>query len=165
MKVQLRIQAVGPHHRHLLMAMYDRFDPLGAALGLPPRTAQARWEWIRGALGHDVNVAAFSPAGDVVGHCFLAVDEPGSAEMAIFVHQGFRRRGVGTALVRAALKHAGAAGFQLVWSVAAADNHAVLRLQENCGFRLAEADSSMVRMEVDLPLAGSARAESKAPAA
>jgi RimJ/RimL family protein N-acetyltransferase len=130
--------------------MYDRFDPLGVALGLPPRTAEARREWIGLALGCKVNVAAFSPAGEVVGHCFLAADEPGSAEMAIFVHQGFRRRGVGTALVRAALERGGAAGLRHVWSMTPADNRAALRLQESCGFRLTKCVSREAELEIDL---------------
>ena len=89
----IRIREVGLQQRDLLIGMYDRFDPLGAALGLPPRTAEARCEWIGSALGQKVNVAAFSPAGEVVGHCFLVCDRTGSAEMAIFVHQAFRWNG------------------------------------------------------------------------
>jgi GNAT superfamily N-acetyltransferase len=96
----IQIQAIGPPQRDLLITMYNRFDPLGAALGLPPRTAEARHKWIGSALGQIVNVAAFSPAGDVVGHCFLAADKPGSAEIAVFVHQESRRRGIGTALLK-----------------------------------------------------------------
>jgi hypothetical protein len=72
----IQIRGIGAPQRDLLIAMYDRFDPLGAALGLPPRTAEARCDWIGSALGQKVNVAAFSPAGEVVGHCFLAADKP-----------------------------------------------------------------------------------------
>ena len=63
MYADIRIRAAGPPQRDLLIRMYDRFDPLGLALGLPPRTAEARREWIERALGHKVNVAAFSPTG------------------------------------------------------------------------------------------------------
>lgn len=56
----IRIRAVWPAHRGLLMEMYDRFDPFGAALGLPPRTADARRAWIEAALAHEINLAAFS---------------------------------------------------------------------------------------------------------
>jgi GNAT superfamily N-acetyltransferase len=104
MDADIRIRAVGPPQWDLLMGMYERFVPLGAALGLPPCAAEVRCEWIGRALGHKVNVAAFSPAGNVVGHGFLVADKAGSAELAIFVHQESRRRGVGTALVMAALE-------------------------------------------------------------
>jgi RimJ/RimL family protein N-acetyltransferase len=148
----IQIQAIGPRQRDPLISMYDRFDPLGAALGLPPRTAEARLEWIGSALGQIVNVAAFSPAGEVVGHCFLAADKPGSAEMAVFVHQESRRRGIGAALVKAALKWGGAAGLQRVWAVTSSDNEPALRLQMNCGFRLIESAFGVAELDIDLPV-------------
>lgn len=89
MNTQIRIQAIGLPQRDLLIAMYDRFDPLGAALGLPPRAAEARHEWIVSALGQIVNVAAISRGGEVVGHCFLVGDKPSSASAG-----GFRAPGV-----------------------------------------------------------------------
>ena len=66
MNADIQIQAIGLPQRDLLITMYDRFDSLGAALGLPPRTAEARHTWIGSALGQIVNVAAFSPDGEVV---------------------------------------------------------------------------------------------------
>lgn len=116
--------------------MYDRLIPLGAVLGLPPHTAAARRAWIRGVLGHKVNGAAFSLAGEIVGHCFLAADNSGCAEMAIFVRQESRRKGVGTALAKAALEWGRAAGLRRVWNVTSSDNTAALCLQMNCGFHL-----------------------------
>jgi RimJ/RimL family protein N-acetyltransferase len=157
MDADILIQAVGLPQRDLLVGMYDRFDPLGVALGLPPPTAEARRAWIGGALGHKVNVAAFSPAGEVVGHCFLAVDKPGSAELAIFVHQESRMRGVGAALVKAALESGGAAGLRRVWSMTSSDNRAALRLQKSCGFRLTKSISHEAELEIDLPVPWAAR--------
>ena len=55
------ILTIGPPQRDLLMRMYDGFDPLGAAFGLPPRRIEARRQWIDGALGQIVNLAAFFP--------------------------------------------------------------------------------------------------------
>jgi RimJ/RimL family protein N-acetyltransferase len=147
---EIRIRAVGPPQRDLLIGMYDRFDPLGVAFGLPPRTAEARREWIGGALGHKVNIAAFSPAGEVVGHCFLAAGRPGSAELAIFVRQESRRRGVGTALVRAALEWGVATGLRRVWTMTSPDNRAALRLQESCGFRVTKSAFPASELEIDL---------------
>jgi RimJ/RimL family protein N-acetyltransferase len=148
----IRIRAVGPSQLDLLVGMYDRFTPLGAALGLPPHTAAARRAWIGGVLGHKVNVAAFSRAGEIVGHCFLAADTPGSAEAAIFVRQNSRRKGIGTALVKAALEWGRAAGLRRVWSVTASDNRAALRLQMSCGFRLKKFISHEAELEIDLPV-------------
>jgi GNAT superfamily N-acetyltransferase len=153
----IQIRGIGPLQRDLLIAMYDRFDPLGAALGLPPRTAEGRCEWIGSALGQKVNVAAFSPVGEVVGHCFLAADKAASAEMAVFVHQESRRIGVGTALVKAALACGGAAGLRRVWSMTSFENGAALCLQKNCGFRLAKSVSLETELEIDLPVPWAAR--------
>jgi len=130
--------------------MYDRFDPLGAAFGLPPYRAEARREWIRGALEHKVNVAAFSSAGGIVGHCFLAADQPCSAELAIFVHQEFRGRRIGTALVKTALEWGRASGLRRVWSMTPSANRVALRLQLGCGFRVIKSISVEAELEIDL---------------
>jgi hypothetical protein len=97
-----------------------------------------------------------------VGHCFLAADKAGSAELAIFVHQEFRRRGVGTALVKAALESEGVAGLRHVWTLTPFDNRAALRVQMKCGFRLANAACPETEMEIPFPLGGSRRDESGA---
>lgn len=152
MNADIQIQAIGPPQRDPLITMYDRFDPLGAALGLPPRAAEARLKWIGSALGQIVNVAAFSPAGEVVGHCFLAADKPGSAEVAVFVHQEFRRRGIGAALLDIALEWGWAAGLGRVWAVTASDNSAALRLLMSCGFRLMESAFGVAELDIDLPV-------------
>ena len=149
----IRIGALGRPQRDLLIEMYDRFEPLGAALGLPPRGEEPRREWIEGALSHRMNLAAFSPAGAAVGHCFLVPDKPGSAEMAIFVHQEFRRRGVATALVKAVLEWGGVEGLRRVWTLTGSDNTPALRLQEKFGFRLTNAEFYGIEMEIRLPLA------------
>jgi RimJ/RimL family protein N-acetyltransferase len=147
-----QVRPVGPFERELLIAMYDRFDPLGEALGLPPRSAEARREWIGNVLRHSINVAAFLQAGEVIGHCFLAAAVPGTAEMAVFVHQGYRRRGVGTGLVEAALHRGGTAGLGRVWAVTSSDNEPAVRLQMSCGFRLTQSDSFVTEMEINLPV-------------
>jgi GNAT superfamily N-acetyltransferase len=130
--------------------MYDRFDPLGAALGLPPRAAALRRSWIGDALRHKLNVAAFSPENEIVGHCFLVSDDSVSAELAVFVHQDYRMRGIGTALVKTVLEWAGAAGLRRVWSLTPSSNKAALRLQRRCGLRAATV-SIETEMELELP--------------
>jgi GNAT superfamily N-acetyltransferase len=150
MNADIRIQAIGLPQRDLLMAMYDRFDPLGAALGLPPRNAEGRHKWIVGALGQIVNVAAFSRNGEVVGHCFVVADKPSSAEIAVFVHQEFRWRGIGAALLKKALEWGRAAGLVHAWAITASENRAALRLLTSCGFRLMRTDVDVAELEIDL---------------
>jgi RimJ/RimL family protein N-acetyltransferase len=149
----IRIRAAGRQERDLLIEMYDRFEPLGGALGLPPRGEDVRREWIEVALSHKMNLGAFSPAGAAVGHCFLVGDEAGSAELAIFVHQEFRRRGIGTALVKAVLAWGCLWGLGRIWSLTGSENRAALRLQERLGFRVTNAAFYGVELEIHLPVA------------
>jgi GNAT superfamily N-acetyltransferase len=144
------LRTIGPLHLDLLLAMYDRFDPLGAALGLPPRTLEARHRWIGNALCQIVNVAVFLPAGEIVGHCFLAADTSGSAEIAVFVHQDFRRRGIGAALLKNALEWGRAVQLQRAWAVTATENRAALQLLMSGGFRLMRSDVDVAELDIDL---------------
>jgi GNAT superfamily N-acetyltransferase len=150
MHTDIRIRAVAPRQRDLLFAMYDRFDPLGGAFGLPPPVAEMRRSWIGHALGQKVNVAAFSTEGRIVGHCFLAADDSASAELAVFVDQKCRGQGIGMELVKAALNWAAAVGVRRVWSVTPSENKVAVGMQQRLGFRAARV-STETEMEIYLP--------------
>jgi RimJ/RimL family protein N-acetyltransferase len=75
----------------------------------------------------------------------------------VFVHQAFRRRGLGTALVKALLEWGCAAGLRRVWSMSSPDNRAALRLLGSCGFRLTCFVAPAVELEIDLPIPSVAR--------
>ena len=150
MNTDIQIQSIGPPQRDLLIAMYDDFEPLGAALGLPPRTPEARHNWIGTALDQIVTVGAFSPSGDVVGHCFVAAEEPNSGEIAVFVRQEFRRRGIGLELVKHALNWASCERLACVRAVTEYDNRAALRLLMRSGFRLMESTFGVAELDIDL---------------
>ena len=146
------VRAIGPPRRDLLVEMYGGFDPLGAAFGLPPREEERRSEWIDLALSHKMNLAAFATDRAAIGHCFLAADPTGSAELAVFVRQEFRRRGVATELLKAALDWACAEGLPRVWTLTGSENTAALRLQQKLGFRPRNLAFYGIEMEIDLPL-------------
>ena len=146
----IRIRVVGPPQHDLLIKMYDQFEPLGAVQGLPPLMSETRREWTERALDHSPNLAAFSPAGEAIGHCFLVIDKPGSAEIAVFVQQGWRRRGIGKALVTAALDYGTAACLRRVWSTTSSENSPALCLLMSCGFHPKRSGC----FEVELDLSG-----------
>jgi RimJ/RimL family protein N-acetyltransferase len=146
----IQIRAEGAIEQDLLVKMYDDFEPLGAAFGLPPFSADARRQWIVVALAHSVNVVALAADGAAVGHCFLAADRSGAAEMAIFVRQEYRRKGIGKALVRSALQRGAATGVHRVWSITSPENRAALRLQESCGFRVSKFVFPALELEIAL---------------
>jgi GNAT superfamily N-acetyltransferase len=131
--------------------MYDCFEPLGAALGLPPFRADARRDWIEYALDQKLNLAAFLPSGEVAGHCFLVADEPGSAELAIFVRKESRRNGLGSALMKTALEWGALAGLRRMWALTSGDNRAAICLLEKFGFRPRNSASFDTELEIDLP--------------
>lgn len=151
MSTDIRILPIGPPQRDLLLRMYDQFDPLGGALGLPPHTPEARHNWLGSALGQIVNAAAFSASQEVVGHCFLAADTTGGGEAAVFVHQEARRNGIGTALIQSALHWAWVAKFRRVWAVSASDNRAALGLLMRCGFRVVNSAPPEIEFDIELP--------------
>ncbi len=136
--------------RELLLAMYGSFEPLGVAQGLPPRSEEARANWIDQALREEINAGAFSSAGGLAGHAFLAAAEPEVAELAVFVHQNFRGRGIGTALVRAVLAAAGKKGLRRVWAQTSSDNVPALRMLKRCGFRSSRFTFPVVEMAIEL---------------
>ena len=147
------IRTIGWPQRDLLVEMYDRFEPLGAALGTPPVEEERRREWIQSALSHEMNLAAFLPNGVVIGHCFLVADKTGSAELAVFVRQEYRRRGVAAALVKAVLGWGTAQGLRRVWTLTGSENTAALRLQGKFGFRPTHYGPYGIELEIHLPAA------------
>jgi RimJ/RimL family protein N-acetyltransferase len=96
----------------LLAQMYDTFDPLSEALGLPPKERTRREAWLR-TLRESLNLVACVD-GKLAGHLALLAIDGDSAELMCFVHQDFRRQGIATALVRNAMQHAKEKGFQRV---------------------------------------------------
>jgi GNAT superfamily N-acetyltransferase len=95
----------------LLEEMYSTFTPLGEALGLPPRHAAERKCWLATLRG-GINFVAFMDER-LVGHLAL-LPTGDAAELACFVHQDFRRQGLATALTRAAVEEARAAGYKRI---------------------------------------------------
>ena len=95
-----------------LAAMYETFEPLSEALGLPPKEASRRAAWLRTLRTAD-NLVAFAD-GTLAGHAALLAVDDDSAEFMCFVHQDFRRQGIATSLARAAMEHAKEAGYQRV---------------------------------------------------
>jgi ribosomal protein S18 acetylase RimI-like enzyme len=119
-----------------------RLDPLvdlpsAAALldgGLGGRMQARRGELID-AVG-DGGLIAIA-LGEVVGLVTWATGIAGSAEIrAVVVTAGWRRQGVGRALVEAAHARLAAMGVRHVWLVTTNDNLAALGLYQRLGYRL-----------------------------
>jgi L-amino acid N-acyltransferase YncA len=138
----VRIRMATPADRDDILAMYESFEPRPASLGLPPRVHLDEW---LDRLAPSSNFLAF--AGEkLVGHAILCADSD-SAEVAIFVHQNFRNRGIGRRLLETLVDQARQTGLHSVWGMTELDNVPMLRLARALGFTQ-ERDPSVFRMDL-----------------
>jgi RimJ/RimL family protein N-acetyltransferase len=109
---QVAVRRMEETDQPLLQEMYDTFEPVTEALGLPPREISRRQAWLR-TLRTEVNFVAFLD-GRLAGHAALLAVDNDAAELMCFVHQDFRRQGVAASLAQAAIHHAREAGYQRI---------------------------------------------------
>jgi ribosomal protein S18 acetylase RimI-like enzyme len=123
-----------PGDREKLIAMYTDFEPKRAAQGLPPVGEAKIRIWLNRVLpkGRHVVIEA---NGLVRGHIMLMPHENEGLELANFLHQSIRGRGLGTALNGLALRLAQENGADRVWLSVELSNRAAVRSYENVGFR------------------------------
>jgi RimJ/RimL family protein N-acetyltransferase len=115
--------------RDALIAMYLRFEPKGAYLGLPPRKDPGHWlDQLRSFRNFLVMVD-----GKVVGHAVLC-PEGDSGEVAVFVQQGHRHRGLGRMLLSEIIDEARRLRLRRVWCLTELDNRPMRRLARSLGF-------------------------------
>jgi ribosomal protein S18 acetylase RimI-like enzyme len=132
--VQATVREMLPEDLPRLEQMYAGFDPIGEALGLPPGTLERRQAWLT-SLQAGINVVAVAD-DHIVGHLALMPAEQ-AAEMAVFVHQAFRRQGLATSLTKAAVELARARGLRAIWVLITSSNVAARNGLRNFGFRTA----------------------------
>lgn len=119
----------------LLRVMYEGFEPRPASLGLPPRKGLEQW---LAQLNPAANFVAVI-GGELVGHAVLFPDG-NAAEIAVFVRQEYRARGIGHRLLEAVLEEARRRGIRTAWGMTELDNMAMLRLAHGAGFVQDEKD-------------------------
>jgi RimJ/RimL family protein N-acetyltransferase len=121
--------------RAALDAMYDAFVPKRAAQGLPPRTREETKRWLDRILAEGTHMVV-DVDGRVCGHVMLMpTDDADTVELANFLHQGIRRRGIGTRANAVALDIAKGAGRRKVWLSVEPSNRAAVRSYEKVGFK------------------------------
>lgn len=125
----LELRRATADDRELLAEMYHSFEPKGAAQGLPPRHDSERW---LAGLSVYPNFLAIV-GGRLAGHSVLCTGDD-TAEIAVFVHQDFRGRGLGKRLLAEMVHEARRLGLRRVWGVTDLDNVPMLRLACALGF-------------------------------
>lgn len=131
-----------------VVEMYVDFDSADRAQGIPPATESRVRDWLDTLL-EGLNVVAWD--GDrAVGHATLVPDGEDASELAIFVHQGYQRGGIGSKLIRGLLGHGRANGIEKVWLTVERWNHAAVGLYESVGFETAGSESFEIEMALRL---------------
>lgn len=121
--------------RLALEAMYDAFEPKRAAQGLPPRSIEEIRRWLDRVLPAGTHLAV-TVETHLRGHLMLMpTDRDDTVELANFLHQSIRHRGIGTRANAVALDVARAEGRRRVWLSVELSNRAALRSYEKVGFR------------------------------
>jgi RimJ/RimL family protein N-acetyltransferase len=133
---QYEVRDFRPEDREALHRFYLEFEPKRAAQGLPPKDAERIARWLDSVLPQGTHLLTFRD-GVLVGHALLVpTGQDGVSEYAVFLHSDHRGRGLGTALNRAAIDAARAAGLTSLWLSVEPHNRAALRSYENAGFAL-----------------------------
>lgn len=146
-----RVRRYVAEDRPGLAAMYADFEPKRAAQGLPPAYADGIARWLDRVLADGEHLVV-EVGGIVRGHAMLLRIDPERAELANFLHQSIRFRGIGTRLNRIVLALARAGGFRRVWLCVEPGNRPAIRSYERAGFRMRPGQiwAPEVEMEAEL---------------
>ena len=135
-----------------LLDMYRDFEPKRAAQGLPPLSEEATRQWLVRSLGKGTHLVVVV-GGRIAGHMMLIPMEAGRVELANFLHQSIRNRGIGTSLNRLALELARDEGYEQVWLSVEPWNRPAVRSYEKVGFRRSTASLWAPEIEMVAPVA------------
>lgn len=144
------VRRLRPEDRLALEAMYMSFEPKRGAQGLPPHEGGiTRWLDRILASGEHLGVIVDS---ELLGHVMILPMAHGRGELANFLHQSIRNRGIGTFINRIALDVAREQGLQRVWLCVEPFNRAAVRSYEKAGFRrlVGTLWAPEIEMEADL---------------
>ncbi len=132
-----------------LIRMYEDFDSADRAQGIPPIGRREIEQWLELILDEGPDVVA-RVDNRAVGHATLVPDDAGAFELAIFVHQDFRGRGIGRTLLRTLLGNATATGIERVWLTVERWNTVAINLYESVGFERIDCGSFELEMTLRL---------------
>lgn len=129
-----QVRPYEPGDREALEAMYADFEPKRVAQNLPPANPAALKRWLdRTLLSGDHMVVLVD--GRILGHLMVVPVAEDTGELANFLHQSVRDRGIGTALNRLAHDVAARSGLKRLWLSVEPSNRAAVRSYEKAGFR------------------------------
>ena len=128
------VRQMDPGDRAALHAMYLDFKPKRVAQGLPPETEYAQKRWLDHVLKGGEHLLV-EVSDEVRGHLMLIpMDDANTIELAIYLHQSIRGRGIGTAMNKVAVNLARIAGYRKIWLSVEVTNVAAIRSYQKAGF-------------------------------
>jgi L-amino acid N-acyltransferase YncA len=142
---EIRIRQASDADRGMILAMYEDFEPRGETVGMPP--AKELEEWLD-AAATSPNFLAVTD-GEVVGHGWVR-PEGEAGEVAVYVHQNYRRRGIGRRLLTTLIEEARHLHLGRVWGMADASNAAMFQLARSAGFAQ-QKDPQMYWLTIEPP--------------
>ncbi len=117
-----------------LLGMYKESEPLPQLPGYPPAVESEREKWLTEMLHRGFNFVA-EEAGKTVAHLvMIRIGDTG--QMSVFVHSAFRRRGIGSALLRVAMDQARDMGLRHAWIATSIEDAALQDVLVHFGFRV-----------------------------
>lgn len=146
------LRSYRPVDRGEMERMYEDFEPKRVAQGLPPADPGPLRRWLDSVLA-DGDHLVVEVEGRVTGHGMLLPFEPEGAELANFLHQSIRDRGIGTALNRALLQLGRDKGIRRVWLSVEPSNRRAVRSYEKVGFRRRFTSGWAPELEMEVVLA------------
>ncbi|MEJ2503327.1 MAG: GNAT family N-acetyltransferase [Gemmatimonadota bacterium] len=145
------LRPLGPGDRTELETMYEVFEPKRVAQGLPPDAADQRARWLDSILSDGLHLLV-EIDGAICGHGMLLPFSPDAAELANFLHQSIRDRGIGTALNRALVQAGRERGLRRIWLSVEPSNQRAIRSYEKVGFRRLPATPWAPEIEMDFAI-------------
>ena len=140
------VRRLVPDDRLALEAMYLDFEPKRGAQGLPPFDKNLN-RWLDRILAGGDHLGVIVES-ELLGHVMLLPIDNGRVELANFLHQSIRNRGIGTAINRIALDVARKRGMNSVWLCVEPFNRAAVRSYEKAGF--SRLRGSLWEMEIEM---------------
>jgi RimJ/RimL family protein N-acetyltransferase len=141
--------------RSALEHFYATFDPKRSAQGLPPADPQSTRRWLNRILPQGIHIIV---EGDdrrgIAGHMMLvpAIGIEKCVELATFIHQSIRNRGLGTILNQIGARIAASSGQTRIWLSVELSNKAAMRSYEKIGFRRTTQSLWVPEIEMELDL-------------
>ncbi len=118
-----------------LLLMYHVFEPKGIAMGVPPLDEEVRIKWIDSILESFFNILAIHEER-VIGHASFSLQPPSaSPEYSIFLHQDYRRQGIGTHLTRTIRRICREMGCDRLWVAVPCHNVQAINFFKKLGFK------------------------------